>query len=158
MCLTLQAAASGLWFPVIWELYMRVISALCSEGCVLKSADDKERVQTHQTLPHLCLIANAECIFALTISAYYSFEHEFTSLQGNFKQRRCNVMFGGIYSRKWSNMTEMFLLLACLQTKSAALSPGKCCGANVMVFSLLGKILLVKIKQVMWWPQEHMWF
>lgn len=31
-------------------------------------------------------------------------------------------MFGGVYSRKWSKRTEMFLLLGCLQTKSPALS------------------------------------
>lgn len=44
---------------------------------------------------------------------------------------------------------QMFLLLVYFQTRSAALSSGKCCGADVMVYSL-GKVLLVKIKQVMW--------
>lgn len=53
------------------------------------------------------------------------------------------MMFGGIYSRKWSNMTEMFLLFVCkLKVQPSPLG-------NV-VFSLLGKVPLVKIKQVMW--------
>lgn len=83
MCLTLQAAASGLWFPVTRELYMREIGALCSESRVLKSADDENkesaRADTSDAatpLPylecgmlfrpgHLCLLLFRMCIYKI---------------------------------------------------------------------------------------------
>lgn len=154
MCLTLQAAASGLWLPVIRELYMRALGALCSESCVLKSADDeKERARADASdaatpLPYL------EC------GMYLCPDHLCSLLFRIILHLLCltEMLYDvwWFYSRKWSNKTETLLLLGCLQTKSAAL-----CSVVVLLWwfcSLLGKVVLVKIKKVIWWSQERMWW